>query len=558
MNLLKGKDSLKAPWKTSAVVIFIAILGTILRLLFIDKAEGLWNDEYISWQISAIPLGKNFLSAILAQCHMPVYYLYLKFFIHFFGNSDLMLRLTSVLTGVVSIFGMYFVGKEFKDNKFGFLCATFTSISSFLIYFSQEVRFYSLLFLLAACALLYTLKLAKEQNLSNTVFYLVFNILIILTHTIGFVFVLFNLVFISVLISKKSEKFKKNIIIGWSVVLLVALALLPFVYKTFTAQTYSQWWGHFTIAKLGFLMTDYFSPFLINIVSSPDKFFYNFNLYFAVFAMLPALIAFVGIIRALKTKQYNVLGLFFVSLAFVIVLIIMAIPGKLVFLTKYSIEIYPTLILLVCFGWSEFDNKIIGKVLIFLFCFINLFYIISNPDSAPKIRRNEGHKIVAGLIKNARLKQGDYILINYYPKDRFEKYFNFKGYNVTSITKGNFPEYMGNIGVIETLKQGKTLYKPIFANQENVYFDKKVKEDILNNIKPGQKLTVIILNDVAMFSPIQMKTLTEQPREYKNTPFLFMVFSYLKNEEIKVFLAKLRITRLEQKGSWSAITFTKI
>lgn len=186
-------------------MLFVVTLGTCLRLIFIDKPDGLWNDEYVSWFIASIPLGKKFIDAVFAQCHMPFYYLYLKFFIHYFGNSDLMLRLTSVLPGVLSIFSMYFVGKEFKDEKLGILCASLTAISSFLIYFSQEVRFYGLLFLFASLSLLFTLKLIKKQNLLNIVFYVISNLLIIFTHTIGFVFVFLNLIFVSFWL-KKSQK----------------------------------------------------------------------------------------------------------------------------------------------------------------------------------------------------------------------------------------------------------------------------------------------------------------------------------------------------------------
>jgi len=58
----------------------ITILATILRIIGIDKAGGLWNDEYISWSIATLPLGKAFLKGVASQCHMPLYYLYLKIF----------------------------------------------------------------------------------------------------------------------------------------------------------------------------------------------------------------------------------------------------------------------------------------------------------------------------------------------------------------------------------------------------------------------------------------------------------------------------------------------
>jgi len=521
MNFLKKTFFSKTFW----VMTFITILGVFLRLISLDKPQGLWNDEYISWSIASIPFGKHFFDAIFAQCHMPFYYLFLKFFIHFFGNGDLMLRFTSFLTGVLSIWAMYYVGKEFKNKNLGVLCAAIASISSFLIYFSQEVRFYEILFLFSALSLLFTLKLGKTQNWTNLILYALSNFLVVFTHTIGFVFVVFNLIFISLWLGK-TQKFKKPVIIGWAVICAIFLPFVPFIFKTFACSSYSyaQWWGHFTVSKLGFLVTDYFSPMLTNIVNAPDSFFYNFTIGFILFALLPSIIALVGIYKAIATKKYQVLGLFFVSLATLLVLVLASMSGKLVFITKYSIEIYPTLILLMGFGLLELKNIFSRRFLIFLFCFISVFYLLTNPFSAPKMPRNEGHALVAQLLKNANLNKGDFIILNYYPQDKFEKYFNFSGYNVVSINK---------------------------------YFDKKLKLEIVNKLKHNQKVTVIILNSVAIYSPVQMQSLVMDENEYKKAPFLFLVFSHLKNEEMQEFLKDLQISRFEQKGSWAAITFTK-
>lgn len=550
MNFLKNK--------TSWIMLFILFLGLILRMAFIDKAEGLWNDEYTSWMIASIPLGKHFVDAVFSQCHMPFYYLYLKFFIRFFGNSDLMLRLTSVLTGFLSIIVMYFVGKEFRNKNLGLLCAAFTSISSFLIYFSQEVRPYGILFLFASLSLLFMLRLGRKQNLYNFIGFLIFQILIIFTHTIGFVFVFFNLIFMSAWVSKIDNKYKKPVIIGWTSIVAFVLLMTPLIYGIFTAHTFNQWWGSFTVSRLAFLFTDYFSPILTNIVNAPDNFFYNFTLEFVIFAIIPALIAIVGIIKSLTTESYKATGMFLVFLASIFVMVFMSILGKLVFITKYSIEIYPILIVLSCFGLQNIENKKLSKFLIFLFCFLNVFYIFTNPNSAPKMHRAEGHKIVANLLKNADLKNRDYILLNYYSQEKYEKYFNFKDYNVFSINKGNFVDYLSKGMTFDlALKGGKYLYKPVFENPENKYFDSKLDSEIIDKLKPNQKLTIIILNTVAMYSPVQMQSLVQNPQEYKKTPLLFLVFSYVKNETLKECMKKMHISRLEQKGSWSAVTFVK-
>lgn len=534
MALLKKKNF----W----LLILIISLGIILRLIFINKPDGLWNDEYVSWFISSIPYGKSFWNAVFAQCHMPFYYLYLKLFIHFLGNSDLMLRLTSVLPGILSIISMFFVGRELKGNKLGLLCAFIASISSFLIYFSQEVRFYGLLFLFSSLSLIFTLRLIKKQNISNLIFYILSNFLIIFTHTIGFIFVFFNLIYLSYCLNK-TEKYKKTILISWLTLFFLTLINLPLLFKIVSSHSIAQFWGNFTFSKLGFLITDYFSPILTNIVSSPDNFFYHFTFGFILFALIPSIIAITGIIKTLQQKDYKKTGLFLICIGYIFILILLSVFKQIVFITKYSIEIYPILIAIMAYGLQEFKQKM-QVILISLFCFLNLFYVLVDSNSAPKMHRSEGHKIVAELIKQAELKDGDYILLTYYPQNRFEKYFNFDNYKVISINKNTYPKFLG----IKTKEE--------FKNIDSKYFDNEFNKRILSQIKPNQKIAIVILKDISVYSPIQMETLMNNQKEYKKAPFFFLVFSQVKNELLKNCLSNLRILRLEEKGSWSVITFS--
>ena len=138
------------------MLFFIILFGLLLRLSFINKPEGLWNDEYVSWFVANTSEG--FWQEVFKQCHMPLYYLYLKPFTQF---SDIVLRLTSVIPGVIAVWIMYLTGREFS-KKAALYSALITSVLSFLVYYSQEVRFYSLLFLFSALSLLYTVRVIKN------------------------------------------------------------------------------------------------------------------------------------------------------------------------------------------------------------------------------------------------------------------------------------------------------------------------------------------------------------------------------------------------------------
>lgn len=530
----------------------ILVLGIALRLICINKPDGLWNDEYVSWMISATPFTHGFFDAIKSQCHMPFYYLYLKFFMAIFGQSDLVLRLTSTFAGILSIIIMYFVGKE-KDEKTGILCAGFSAISSFLIYYSQEVRFYSILFLFSALSLLYILKSIQNPTKKNLILCTVFNFLILFTHTIGFVFVFFNLIFLSLNLYKQ---FKKLVITIWGSIIILSLITTPLAIKIMTTQSFSQWWGHFSISKIGFLFTDYFSPLLTNLTNAPDNFLYIPKL--AWLMLLPTLIALICIGKAIINNKTNIL-LLSTTIASVAVLVLASLSGKLVFITKYSIEIYPILIYLACFGLSSIDNKVLKNSLITIYCLVSLGYILFAPYSAPKMRRAEGQKIPTDIIKQLNLQKNDIIILQYYPANRFSKYFDFSDYKVIEITKGNFTDYLSaGTTYSDAFRNGKDLYKHMFLSEQNTYFESMLKKNILNDLKTGQNVVIVTLNSVAFYSPEQLKQIATDSHAYLKTPLLFLVFSYIRNQTASEIMKTVDITNVAQKGNWTILKFTKL
>ena len=127
----------------------IIILALILRLWFIDKPEGLWNDEYFGWLISSQKDWNKFFEYVFNNCHTPFYYFYLKAWLLIFPDTDVSLRLSSVLPSILSIPVMFVIGKKIRDINTGLLAAILTAISSFNIYFAQEMRYTVFYFYLA-------------------------------------------------------------------------------------------------------------------------------------------------------------------------------------------------------------------------------------------------------------------------------------------------------------------------------------------------------------------------------------------------------------------------
>ena len=534
----------------------ITIIGFVLRFIGLDKDGGLWNDEYISWFIASAPTFKSFINGILSQCHMPIYYIYLKLVMLFGGNNDLVLRFSSIIPAVVSIPIMYMVGKE-KTKLSGIMCALFTALSSFLIYYSQEVRFYTLLFLFSALSLYFTIRMLKKPNKKNLIGLIVSNFLIIFTHTIGFVYVFFDVIFICYYLRKLYKKAVNNISIFTAILFLISS---PLIIKIFTTVSFSQWWAPFSFKRVIQLFSDYFTPVISKILLLENIHSIDFNSIFLILPLIIVTLVFCATIFDKNIRRESKLGL--IALATLSVLIIASISGKLVLESKYAIEIYPILIFLFC-ATIDSCEKVWFKIAIFVIFFsFQIMYSIS-PYYAPFLSREEGNKYVAKLLNNAKLKDGDFIVLTYYPKDRFEKYFNFDKYNVTEIHKGNFNEYYSPaITYQEAVKIGKREYQSAFINSirpVNEFTGDTLIDEINDNIyfkvKKGQKVAFIFLDSVSFLDENIFGAIVTDKKAYKQAPLLYLVFSNIRNEIIKTLPVNAKNIRYEVAGAWTLVSF---
>jgi len=517
----------------------IILLGFLLRVSNIIKPEGLWNDEYVSYFIANIPMGAEFWSAVKTQCHLPLYYLYLKLMMFIGSDSDTFLRFTSLIVGVLAIPVMYLVGKEVdkSNKKIAVIAALITAFSSFLIYYSQEVRFYQLLFLFSALSLLFTLRLISNFNKKNLAFYLASNLFVLMTHTIGFIFVFFNMVYVICRLFIDKKITRKQILFIILFPMIIFLALSPLIMNIFKMSGIAQWWGIFSIRNIGFLFTDWFSPVLTNLVNAPALFIYKNGLSFKLYLLIPTISAIIAMV--IGGKKYK--GFVIVSILYVFTLVIASILGKLVFITKYAIEVYPILIMFVAIGFAETKKHNMGKILLLLYFVPNFLYVF-HPEFATKLPRNEGHKIVASLLEQSEIKQNDTLIFTYYDESRFNKYIKTENYNVISINKGNVKNYYG-LGLNDRYLKEKN-FEILSENLDN---------RVVKNSK--NKVYIVFLNSVEFFTKNQIFTIISSESLVEKVPEQYLYFSGVKNELVEKFSKKYAKRTFISQGSWTVAIF---
>ncbi len=542
----------------------IFIIAILFRLWFIDKPEGLWNDEYVSWYIATRNNFGEFISDMLKNCHTPLYYIYIKFWLLFFPDNDYSLRISSVIPSLLTILVMFFVGKEIKNSKTGLLCSFLTAISSFCIYFAQEVRLYSLLMFFSALALFSFIKICKNYSKIDFICFFIFNALICAIHTLGIVYAVFNILFLFIYLYKYSEEYKNklnNIIFllkYLSPFIIIAIFLTPFWYSIVFSKSLSQFWSEFSISKILFTFIDYFSPIQSNLVNSPDTFLtYALSCTFLVFAIIPSSIAIYAIYKTIKDKNKLLNYILYVCIAFFTAIILISLTGKMILLTKYTCEIYPALILLVSYGLIISDKK---HILTVIFIGLNLSYLYFAKDSAPKRGRSEGNYAAVSLIKTSRLKAGDIVILTYYDVDKFERYLKKTDeYKFYSINKFNFNNIMfDNPNYTETIKQGKIIYKDYFTQFPNLKLISKIWRNYFLKIKKGDRVGILFLNTVSFLSNENIQDIVDEETDYNKTPFIFLAFSNLKNNLLYAMKDDFKIDTITQSGDWTLFVFEKI
>jgi len=148
----------------------IIILGLVLRLIGINQS--MWLDEAISANVvknySLFEIPTKFSPS---DFHPPLFYLTLKLWTNIFGNSVIVMRMLSVVLGMLTVWISYKIGQLINDKKVGSWIALFVAVNPLLVYYSQEIRMYSMITTLITGVLYFYLKLEKEKNIANTVFY---------------------------------------------------------------------------------------------------------------------------------------------------------------------------------------------------------------------------------------------------------------------------------------------------------------------------------------------------------------------------------------------------
>jgi len=207
------------------LLVLLFIIALSLRLYQLD-VESIWIDEgytlYHDQQPSIFEVSKVSIKGI----YLPFYHILLSKWILIFGISEYNARFLSVIFGFFSVIMIYLLGKLIFNRKVGVMAAIILALSSYHIYFSQEVRSYGLLFLLALISFYFFFRYLDSKGEINLVPYSIFTFLFLITHAFAPLAIIVQNIYLFIFNRKSLKKIK----VWTTSQAVIFAAALPFYY----------------------------------------------------------------------------------------------------------------------------------------------------------------------------------------------------------------------------------------------------------------------------------------------------------------------------------------
>jgi uncharacterized membrane protein len=189
----------------------------------------LWFDELFSVHAARHSWSELFYFTAADIIHPPLFYVLLKVWIAIGGEGLQWSRLLPALIAIVSPGPLWLLGHELKlPRRLIYLAMLFLAVNGYLIKYAQEVRMYSLLFLLSLLSLWLFFRFVHRDRTSGRLLTALFliNLLMVYTHYAGWLLVFLEAVVLFIWYRQKLRRFVATVGV-------IALAYAPWIYEVY-------------------------------------------------------------------------------------------------------------------------------------------------------------------------------------------------------------------------------------------------------------------------------------------------------------------------------------
>jgi uncharacterized membrane protein len=353
------------------LILAIALALRIYRLSF----QSLWLDELHTMNEADPSLNWSAMIEWLRCCdqHPPLFFALERIAFSVFGYNEFVARIVPVFIGVASVWAMYFLGNVVAGKRLGLYCAALCCVNYFGIYYSQEARPYILSFLLATLLFAMLIRLIKEVNVRNAVWYAVTTLLMLYTHYFSFYVVVAQIVLGVFFFFQEPAENRKNYIniflltagmlaIGYLpwfwVFLKITHAQLTWIPRPRPAFMWDVFYAFFGNAKLlkPFLLLLLFA-FMMRVAIQKERF--SFSLVIENPLQLSFVVVFVWIVVC------NLLPY------------LQSLWSSPVVYPRYLIVVLPAYLLIIAYAIELFENRAVRQGILASFLILSMVHLIN-------------------------------------------------------------------------------------------------------------------------------------------------------------------------------------
>lgn len=138
----------------------------------------------------------NTFDRVRDDVHPPLYYVFLDAWTLLAGDSEFILRFPSALMGLLALALSYTIAVQCFNRKTALIAVILLATSGFFLYYSREVRMYSLYLTLATMATAAYLRFKHQPTIKNSLLYGFIGALLLYTHYTSFTIILVHLLHI--------------------------------------------------------------------------------------------------------------------------------------------------------------------------------------------------------------------------------------------------------------------------------------------------------------------------------------------------------------------------
>lgn len=391
MNILARLKPFIKEWP----IVVILLIGFLMRIKDLTY-QSLWLDELHTMNEASPYMGWGEMFHYLKCCdpHPPLYFIIERLSFSIFGHTEYTGRFISVIAGTVSIWAMYFLGKEILNKRLGLIAAVIACINFYNIFYSQEVRPYIFAFLFAALSFAFFIRLIKSPSRKNTILFSLFTLLHLYSHYYSLFVVAAQAALALLFIFQEKGRDRKKLFNSF---LLSGIII---------GIGYAPWFSH--LAATAKIKSFWIQPIAPDFL---QNFFYGYFGDAEVLNPLLLLLLFVYVARVStdtesvsKIRNNPLLLSFTIIIPWVFITLLVPYIRSLttvpMLFPRYTIVILPAIILALAYGIESFRHVLIKYVILGLFAALSLIHLLAVKKYYSSISKTQFREMTRFVVNN--------------------------------------------------------------------------------------------------------------------------------------------------------------